>query len=237
MKQIDDFVDERNKSWCVHCGSWINTVKANRDHVPSKSLLINPLPENLPTVKVCSKCNAGFSLDEEYFAAFLSTVLAGSTNPDDQLLPSAKKILSRNSKLRSKIDRAKVENAAKFEEAKTVWSPESERINRVILKNARGHAYFEFGEPMLAEPRHIWTAPLSLLSTSERTEFEDANWGPLWPEVGSRMLTRTITGADMDQGWVIVQGGVYRYAVGQVGVMIVRSVLFEYLATEVYWEA
>ena len=50
------------------------------------------------------------------------------------------------------------------------------------------------------------------------------------------MMTRVISGADMLGGWVIVQDGVYRYRVEQVGLMRVRTVLFEYLATEVCWD-
>ena len=55
------------------------------------------------------------------------------------------------------------------------------------------------------------------------------------PELGSRMLWRVLTGQGLSHGWVIVQDGIYRYAVAQVGVMLVRTVLLEYLATKVYW--
>jgi 3-hydroxyisobutyrate dehydrogenase-like beta-hydroxyacid dehydrogenase len=57
-----------------------------------------------------------------------------------------------------------------------------------------------------------------------------------WPEVGSRMMTRVATGEDMVGQWVVVQEGVYAYSVQQNGGLRVRSVLFEYLATEVQWE-
>jgi hypothetical protein len=73
------------------------------------------------------------------------------------------------------------------------------------------------------------------LSPAERTEFERIDSGGLLPEVGSRMLARVMTGQDLSDGWVIVQDGTYRYAVTQLGMMLVRTVLFEYLATEVYW--
>ena len=107
-----------------------------------------------------------------------------------------------------------------------------------MVKNARGHVFYEYGEPMLTEPEHVWTLPLVVMTAAEREEFENAGTaGELagWPEVGSRMMTRVLTGQDMRDGWVIVQDGVYRFRVEQCGVMLVRSVLFEYLATEVYW--
>jgi len=48
-------------------------------------------------------------------------------------------------------------------------------------------------------------------------------------------MTRVLTGQDLSGAWVVVQDGVYRYAVVQIGVLLVRTVVFEYLATEVSW--
>ena len=76
------------------------------------------------------------------------------------------------------------------------------------------------------------------MTAAQREEFENIQGdGEIagWPEVGSRMMTRVMTGQDLCDGWVVVQDGVYRYGVAQCGVMLIRSVLFEYLATEVYW--
>lgn len=49
------------------------------------------------------------------------------------------------------------------------------------------------------------------------------------------MMTRMISGADLDNGWAIVQEGVYQYAITQEGTLRVRSVIRNYLATEVFW--
>lgn len=234
MEKFEEFVDERQKGRCVHCGGRIAALETSRDHVPSKSLLRKPYPANLPVVVVCKSCNAGFALDEEYLTAFLGSVLAGSTDPDRQSNPKAGRILRRNEKLRARIERAKTESETLFGETRLVWKPEEDRINRVILKNARGHAFFEFGEPMLDAPAHIWAAPLESLTPEQLAEFENVDMGPGWPEVGSRMMTRVITGQDLSRGWVVVQDGVYRYAIAQAGVMLVRAVLCEYLAAEVY---
>ena len=119
------------------------------------------------------------------------------------------------------------------------WQPEIDRINRVVLKNARGHAYFEYGEPKVETPLHVWVRPLESMSEDERAEFEGwAESGVLavWPEVGSRMMTRIATGLDMEGNWIIVQDGTYRYAVEDAEGLRVRSVIWEYLATEVLWE-
>jgi hypothetical protein len=88
---------------------------------------------------------------------------------------------------------------------------------------------------MLSEPDSVWFMPLEALTAEERQEFENAGFGAVWPEVVSRMLTRSVTGQDLSDGWVVVQEGVYRYAVMQVDGLLVRSVLSEYLAAEVHW--
>ena len=221
MESIEEFVDERNKGWCIHCGGSIAALDTNSDHVPSKSLLRKPHPAYLPQVQVCMDCNSGFSRDEEYLALFLQCVLVGSTDPDRHGDPKVIRALERNPKLRARIEASRTEYGTADGERRTVWKPEVERINRIILKNARGHAFYEYGEPMLAEPAFLWSAPLEMMTAAERTEFEDIRAGRVLPEVGSRMLTRVITGQDLSNGWVVVQDGVYRYCVAQVGVMLV----------------
>jgi hypothetical protein len=235
MDEIGEFVDQRQYAWCIHCGQGIAGLKTSRDHVPSRTLLQEPFPENLPLVRICAACNNGFSADEEYLAAFLGSVLAGTTDPDRQRLAAAGRILERSAKLRARIEAAKTEHTTRGGETRFVWKPEIERVNRVIVKNARRHAFFEYGEPMLTEPASVWCAPLERLTMHQRHHFENVDVGSGWPEVGSRMMTRVLTGQDLADGWVIVQDGVYRYSVARAGVMLVRSVLFEYLATEVHW--
>lgn len=91
----------------------------------------------------------------------------------------------------------------------------------------------------MTAPKHVWAHPLESMTPSERENFEEYDdYGCLepWPEVGSRMMTRLASGEDMDKHWVIVQETTYRYSVKQTGGIRVRSVLSDYLATEVLWE-
>ncbi len=236
MDQIAESVDERHRAWCIHCGQWIAGLETSRDHVPSKSLLREPHPENLPVVQICKRCNNGFSLDEEYVVAFLGAVLVGSTGPEKQDNPSVAHALQRNPKLRARINQARSEYVTDGGETRIIWKPENARVDRVILKNARGHAFFEIGEPMLDPPKYVRSVPLESFTPAQRADFENTDFGAGWPEVGSRMMTRLMTGQDLTDGWIVVQDGVYRYAVVQTGGTLVRSVLFDYLATEVCWE-
>jgi hypothetical protein len=89
MQRIEESVDKRQKSWCIHCARSLAELATNDDHVPSKSLLLQPRPHHLPTVKIYQECNTSFSLDEQYAVAFLSCVLSGSSEPDQQLNASA----------------------------------------------------------------------------------------------------------------------------------------------------
>ena len=74
------------------------------------------------------------------------------------------------------------------------------------------------------------------MSDGQRDLFEQsAAQYDLWPDVGSRMMQRMAEG-DLERGWVVVQRGIYRYmAVQRPGEVLVRSVIREYLATEVSW--
>lgn len=236
MDYLQDFSDERFKSSCIQCGSWIGGAETNHDHVPSKCLLKRPYPPNLPVVTVCSTCNSSFSRDEEYLTLFLQCVLTGSSDPRDQRDPRVGRALQRHKRFRARIERSRYEMLVDGE-GRTIWKPEDERVNNVILKNARGHALYEIGEPMLTEPEYVWAVPLETLTAEQRAEFEDMGGPGIqgWPEVGSRMMQRMVTGQDLCNGWVVVQDGIYRYGVVQQGVMLVRSVLWDYLATEVYW--
>lgn len=235
MERIDEFVDNRQKAWCIHCSKAISEHEVSKDHVPTKSLLVKPRPDHLPVVTICRECNNSFSRDEQYAVTFLSCVLAGSTDPDKQSNPSASRALSKSRAMRTAIEKTKRETRTHGGLSQTEWQPDMERIGRVILKNARGHIYFEYGEPRFEPPLSVRAIPLQIMSEQERADFEgleDVGGLAGWPEVGSRMTTRIVSGVDMEGEWVIVQGGVYRYSVDG---HRVKTVIWEYLATEVLW--
>ena len=94
MERIEEFVDDRQKAWCIHCLASLRNVSTNEDHVPTKSLLNKPRPHNLPVVTICRTCNSGFSRDEQYTVALLRCVLAGSTDPHKQVYSSAGRALT-----------------------------------------------------------------------------------------------------------------------------------------------
>ena len=240
MDYIEDCSDARLKGSCPQCGAWLGEENRSVDHVPSKCLLSrsegpsnDEYPAQLPVVPTCRRCNAGFSKDEEYMHLFLHCVLVGSTDPDRHADSRVRRALTRHVSVRELIERSK-----RVRSDGVVWTPMQEHVDRVVLKNARGHVFYEFGQPMLEEPDHVWTRPLLAMTDEEQEAFWDATAAGIagWPEVGSRMMTRVVTGQDMRDGWIVAQDGVYRYRVEQAaGGVLVKSVLREYLATEVYW--
>ena len=236
MKQMRDYSDARSRVSCTHCQDVLDPSNASKDHVPSKCLLDRPLPANLPTVIICRSCNESFSEDEEYLCVFLVAVISGNAEPDPNLFPSAAASVEHSPRLRERITRAQVHQLPLWGEPEILWMPEPDRVNSVIVKNARGHALHEIGEPVSGEPSGVAYWPVSRLTIDQRNAFESVSLGALWPEVGSRMMQR-LAGVDpLVDGWVEVQEGVYRYAVAQGhNGLLVRTVIREYLATEVYW--
>ena len=237
MRQLNNYSDERYRDICIYCDACLQEVKRTKDHVPSKALLEPPYPENLPVVDVCQQCNAGFSKDEQYFSAFLAAVISGSTNPDPDRFPTAAKTLTYSAPLRERIERSRQVQATVWGDPEVQWTPEIERIARVIVKNARGHALFELGLPLLSDPAYVGFSPILVMSDEQKAHFGSEPESMLWAEVGSRMMQRMVNGDLQPGGWVEVQPGTYRYAVYQLGNQtLIRMLLRDYLACEVAWD-
>ena len=227
MRQYTSYADTRLVCSCVFCGASTQT----RDHCPSKIFLDEPYPENLPVVPACASCNTGFSLDEQYFACFLESVIRGSADLVQR--PKIKRLLHEVPSLYSKIKDAK--RSSNNEEQ--TFDVEHARIQAVVLKLARGHAAYETSEIVRHDPSHVMIVPLQTLSASARLHFETPPSSSVWPEVGSRAMQRMFLadGSIVGPQWIDVQEGRYRYFVIAEGNVMVRSVISEYLACEVIW--
>lgn len=241
MDQVRDLADNRLFRGCAYCGG----VPGTRDHVPSKIFLDEPFPDELPVVGACSKCNNGFSQDEEYVACLIECAVVGSVVPEHHRREKVAKILRRSSALRSKLESAQI-----FDNESVSISVEAHRIKNIVLKLARGHAMFELSWYSSQEPESIWWAPILLLDEQQRKAFEDVPPPQLFGEIGARAFQRMyvlqmkVIGADGEErsvdmlfyDWVEVQEGRYRYlATDQDGAVCVRMVIGDYLACEVFW--
>lgn len=232
MKQLCNYGDERQLARCVYCAGRTET----RDHVPSKVLLDEPYPENLPVVPACGSCNAGFSLDEEYLACLVDCVLTGSVDAHGRHRDKIQRILARKPALALRLTQGRTEA-----NGEVAFVPEADRVRNVVLKLARGHVAFELNEPQLDEPDALSFVPLALMDPDTRTTFESPRQTSILPEVGSRAMQRVVVACQGEAewiasaDWITVQAGRYRYMADVGDGAIVRVVLSEYLGCEVVW--
>jgi hypothetical protein len=240
VDQLRSYADDRLVNGCIYCGG----PEQTRDHAPSRVFLDAPLPDNLPIVAACWSCNNSYSSDEEYVAALVESVIAGSTDPGQMRRPRVANILSRAPGLRAKIEAART-----FENGQTQFTVEVLRVRNVVLKLARAHSAFELSQVCRDEPSSIWWQPLALMADEQRELFDAAHFPHVFPEVGSRGVQRMVVlqmharsakdelnlGLVMND-WVDVQEDRYRYlAIHDHQGITIKIVLAEYLACEVTW--
>jgi hypothetical protein len=227
MEQITFQSDNRLLERCVFCGVNPETL----DNVPPAFFLDDPLPRNLPRVPACYSCNNGASKDEEYLGCLLEVVRVGSANSLDRMRLKVQESLSRQAKLAGALEASKIDTPNG-----TFWESATDRVTRVVIKLAKGHAAFELSAPKFDPPDQVQILPLIEMPEAQRKAFESAVPNHLWPEVGSRAMIRAVTGsADIEDGWVIVQSTRYRYLARQENGIVIRIVISEYLACEVIW--
>jgi hypothetical protein len=227
MQQIQSYGDERQLAFCAFCGGQTGT----RDHCPSRVLLDEPYPENLPVVPACSECNSRFSKDEEYVACLIACVKAGSTEPTKIRREKIRRILTEKPKLRAMLDQAR-----RVSDKQTLFVPEEQRVRAVIVKLAHGHSLYELHEPCTHLPDEIDIRPFELMSEAERNSFENPTPSSIWPEVGSRALQRLVVfNSEAETLWIEVQTGLYRFYASLEDKITIRIVIDEYLACSVRW--
>jgi hypothetical protein len=147
--------------------------------------------------------------------------------------------------------RARIEQARKIDGDLVTFDFEAERVEKILLKLARGHAAFELSQVRREVPSSFWWRPLSSMTEDERENFDACHVAQTFGEVGSRGLQRllvtevsllSLTGEKKSIGllindWVEVQEDRYRYlAVDDSGAIKVKLVVAEFLACEAIWE-
>lgn len=227
---IDDqqlFAYDRIIECCVFCGEPPKT----KDHLPSKVLLDTPFPSDRYTVPACAACNNAFSLDEEYLACLVEVARVGSTVPSKLSRTKIGEILAAKPSLATRI----AEGLTKDSLGRLIWAVEYDRVNKVIVKLARGHLAYEVGKLNFEPPQSIICIPFVSMSTDHVQQFENGDSQTLsgWPEVGTRAFFRAALGEGLN--WIVLQPNRYRFQVEDSGDSVVRIVLSEYLACEVRW--
>jgi hypothetical protein len=228
MIQITPLSDNRLDLVCSYCGE---NYPDTRDHVPSKILLNEPYPENLPVVPCCSECNQSFSLDEEYVACLLECAIHGTTSVEKLTRTKIKNILAKKESLRNRLSNAIIPINGEIS-----FNPEIERLENVFVKLAKGHVKYENSEPEFEQPTHWGFKPLFNMSAQEKEMFYTHKEMRKCPEIGSRVSMRLLIAKNnkVYSDWQIVQPDIYRYMV-TINPLSVRMVIWNYLAVEVIW--
>jgi hypothetical protein len=227
MDQISNLGDRRQIGFCCYCGRSTET----RDHVPSKVFLDKPYPSNLPVVFACKACNESFSLDEEYIACLIECAVCGTVEKNNLARKKIRLILQKKPALL-----ARFKEAHKQISDKIIFSVESQRLRKILLKLARGHATYELNEPQLEEPTHLSYSPLCMMNPDERADFEAEPISSIFPEVGSRSSQRLVVNEPGLAIWIRVQPERYRYLTSIDAGINIRMVIREYLACEARWD-
>jgi hypothetical protein len=225
------FFDERLKGLCAYCGA----AADSRDHVPSRILLDEPYPDNLPIAESCTKCNQGFSVAEEYFACLLECVIQGTITPNESFREKILATLLARPTIGARIEKGKQIGA----DGSLVWMPETDPVREVVLKLARGHLTYELGLQRTDDPIAVEIMALPLMSEQARQIFFslENEVGHLYPEIGSRAFANIASGKPTayDQ-WQVVQEGRYAYAVGQSAGDWAKMFIGDYLVCRVAWD-
>lgn len=229
------YCDWRLQDVCAYCGDFADT----EDHVPSRCFLDKPLPNNLPVVPCCEKCNKSFSEDEEYISCIIDCMKEGTTNIEFITREKTRKTMSHSIPLANRI-KCQQKSFGEF----TYWDYEKERFERVIRKLAFGHLAF-FNEMIAFDYNcQIKIRLLDQMNENDRNAFELEYFSDLLPEVGSRALLNNlilvtdennIRSVKSISQWQVVQDGRYRYCTSNDGNKV-KFVIAEYLAIEVMIE-
>jgi len=214
---------------CIYCGKPATT----REHVPSKAFLYEPFPENLPTMPACFDCNNGYSNDEKYVACFLD-VLKNRIYYDYACQESTAQRLEKDSALKNLLD-----ESIRTSNGKVFFEVDENRLCRILLKLARGHAGFEFDYVNFDDAEiKIWYDFLFNIPEDVLLEFNRIPESQLFPEVGSRSCTTPFIVQNVKTGeartfmfWNDVQEHQYRYQVSlnDSGGICVKIIIFEFL--------
>lgn len=227
--------EKGRQNGCIYCGKTAGT----REHVPSKSLLIEPFPENLPTIPACFECNNGFSADEEYFICFLE-VLKSKVYVNYLISEHVSSILSKKESLHQLI-----ESQIFSKDGYIYPSFDADRFTRIITKLAIGHAGYEYDDSNFDGATGLWFEFASNISEEYKAEFESPKLLDVIPEISSRFSCNACIIQNVDSGeafalsdWISVQDKRYSYNVSlnDSGGVSVKMIILDFLYCQVDFE-
>lgn len=206
MLQRPEYGEGHPERICCYCGDLADTV----DHVPSKVFLDKPYPDNLPVVRCCRKCNAQFSLDEEYVAVLFECVRRQSFDINQLKREKVRKIIEHNPALLKTV----MESVLRSFEGHFLIDPDDARLNNVLVKLAAGHLRFEGLDQLFVHEGIRICLYQDIFSNQDfASRFYTTILSDFLPEVGSRALVSITEQNCAGSLWFKVQPNNYEYSV------------------------
>lgn len=217
-------------STCFYCEGSFPAGVLIAARIPSQSLSRDARPGSVVEVDVCRACASRSGENDIYLSAYLkhalvqvpelSAALAEAGIPDRNVITMQEQLLL----------------CASYDEMPDVIAhPAYERILSVVVKNARVHAFTELGRVLPGWPDTLVVQSLPRAPVSWVNAFLTVDHTRTWPRAGSQLMVRMFTGENLQSGWITVAPGSYVYTVFEDGGVTVRSIIREYLMTEVSW--
>jgi hypothetical protein len=225
MEQYLDYSDERHNNGCIYCGRKPDSV----DHIPARTFLDEPYPDNLQVLPVCTSCNNESSLDEEYVSFLIYYLKHQESGALDE--KHMKNKFSHAEALEDRVLNGL--NINKEEKnSRPIIDIETDRIKKVLNKYAFAHFCFERGEHPNGDAININFAFASQLTEEQIKIFNTISKEEIFPEIGSRLFQRVFENGN---SWMVVQENNYRYFISQ-NQPYVRIVIYEFLFAEIIFD-
>lgn len=210
MRQVVKYYDARQDDFCVYCGNSLKKFKT-LDHVPSKILMDEPYPENLPKVNSCNNCNQSFSTNELYFSCIIEYLICQSTDIESFQRERIIKKLRQKPRIRSEI-----ENKLFIKNNLLFYPFDDIKFLEVLRKLLLGHLAFEFSIPTINQLERVEVKLRSEISDWDFQKFKDSQTIEIAPEVGSRAMGAFLMNDyNLKNEWKSVDKNFYEYLVEQ----------------------
>jgi hypothetical protein len=208
-------------SQCIYCGNFANT----REHIPSKILLNEPLPNNLMLVPACESCNKGFSSDEIYFA-YIVEYLA-SKYYGYKISGKIQQCFESNLNLQNRI----------LFRDKSNLIIDDLTVKKILRKYALGHISYIFDTYAYRNDYTVIFKFITELSEEQKREFNTLESMEVMPELGCRGCQELLVSLDGQSAaclWNEVQENRYRYMVcAKADSILVKIIINEYLYAKI----
>lgn len=233
MSAIESHTIDLQQSGCFQCGSTPPPDTMIGMRVPSETMAHGARRGTVVRVKMCRTCALQTGGDDAYLSMFLKheiarlpEMLSRTSDPDQD---GQTCVFTHEEQL---LAHAHYDGMPKF-----ISNPAYERILAVIVKNARAHALAELGCTLQGWPDTMIVKMLPTTSMEWVTSFLEVDHTRTWPKAGSRLMVRMFTGENLQSGWIVVAPGSYVYTVFENDGVTVRSIIGEYVMSEITWRS